>query len=91
MVPESALAITHGTYDAIPQSIIDEVDKLYSKTTANAMKMRSVADIHDMFTGFKLAKPGLVFTPLWRPDNATDPLQDRPERAVALAGVGIRQ
>jgi hypothetical protein len=32
-------------------------------------------------------EPGLVFTPLWRPQDASEPLFPHPERSATYAGV----
>ncbi len=46
------------------------------------------ARIAALFEGLDVVEPGIVLTPLWRPDAAHDPLADAPVRAGILAGVG---
>jgi hypothetical protein len=88
LVPGSYLVISHGTreHDAPPE-VKEQVLRLY-RGTSNPAKPRSATELQQFFEGFKLVEPGLVFTPLWRPENTADPLHMHPERAATYAGVG---
>ena len=88
LAPGSYLVISHGTreHDAPPE-VKEQVLRLY-RGTSNPAKPRSATELLQYFEGFDLVEPGLVFTPLWRPENAADPLHTHPERAATYAGVG---
>jgi hypothetical protein len=87
LAPGSYLVISHGTreHDA-PPAVKEQVLRLYRATT-NPAKPRSATELLRFFAGFDLVEPGLVFTPLWRPENIADPLHAHPERAATYAGV----
>jgi hypothetical protein len=86
LVSGSYLTIAHGTSDRQPASVVEAMERLYTRTTAPATA-RGQAEIRAFFDGFDLIEPGLVFTPQWRPDG-TAPFIDQPERSLAYAGVG---
>ena len=48
-----------------------------------------LVEITDLFAGFDLVEPGLVYLPLWHPDSPDD-VDEHPERANIYAGVGLR-
>ncbi|CAO5153291.1 S-adenosyl methyltransferase [Frankia sp. AiPs1] len=90
-VPGSAVAVSHliaGDWD-------DEsgnVEQVYNRTSTG-INPRSRAEIAGLLDGYDLVEPGLVYSPLWRPDPGPaglDPLTDDPARSVALAAVGRR-
>jgi hypothetical protein len=81
----SCLTIAHGTYDHQPASAVDAIRRLYTRATAPS-KLRGHAAVRAFFDGFDLLEPGLVFTPLWRPDKLV-PFTDRPEHSWAYGGV----
>ncbi|HVI35124.1 MAG TPA: SAM-dependent methyltransferase, partial [Gaiellales bacterium] len=60
------------------------------RRTATPMSMRSFAEIVRFFDGLELVDPGLVWLPLWRPDEAggADP---PPEHTTGFAGVGRKR
>jgi hypothetical protein len=83
----SMLAITHATYDDVP----DEVAKaapMY-RASRESMHDRSRAEITGFFAGWDLVEPGVVFTSEWRPDYPAG-IGPTPGRAVFLAGVGVK-
>jgi hypothetical protein len=83
----SYLVLSHGTMESLPPAIFDQLVRLYSGTT-QPVRIRTRAEIEQFFEGFELVEPGLVFVPLWRPEEAGDLLLDRPEEASGFAGVG---
>jgi len=87
MPPGSYLALSHGTYEGVPTDVIERGERLYAGT-ANPIKGRTRAQIAQFFDGLELVAPGLVFTPLWRPEGREDPLIDEPARSSTLAAVG---
>jgi hypothetical protein len=83
LAPGSALAISHATHEAAPDTAA-QVEELYTSTSA-AAQTRSRAQILRFFDGFELVEPGLVYLPLWRPSG---PVPEHPEQAWFYAGVG---
>jgi hypothetical protein len=59
--------------------------------TASTTVGRSYEQTERFFEGYELVEPGLVYTPLWRPEGADDLLLDRPERAFTRAGVAWKR
>lgn len=84
MVPGSYMAIAH-TYDGFSPPQLEELGRLFG--AAAASRRRSRKQIARFFEGFELIEPGLVYTPLWRPEGQDDVLLDQPHRALTLAGV----
>ena len=86
-LPEGSwLALTHATNEHRPDTAA-AVSKLYSARATSPVTARSHDEIHDLFTGFDLVKPGLVHVPLWRPDPG-DRIPDKPSEYWVYAGVG---
>lgn len=81
------LALSHATADGAPPAVVEQLDALYART-AGGVYRRSRAQIAAFVAGLELVEPGLVYTPLWRPEEPTDTLLDQPERSIAFAGVG---
>lgn len=55
--------------------------------SASDTVLRTPDQIRGFFGDWVLIEPGLVLTPLWRPDGPDDVLLDEPERSFMLAGV----
>ena len=89
LIPGSYLAISHPTSEDAPPELLQQINKL---TTAapTVYQYRPHAKIRRLFDGLELVDPGLVHTPLWRPEGPDDVLLDQPERAFCLAGVGLK-
>lgn len=87
LVPGSYLAIGHGTLDEIPPDALAQIEQLYRRTT-HAVRMRPAATIHSFFGGLELVEPGVVYAPLWRPEDEADILLDQPARSLNLVGIG---
>jgi hypothetical protein len=81
----SYLAISHATAGDQPDRAAEHRG-LYQRT-ATPMTMRTRAQISQLFDGYELAPPGLVYLPEWRPEP-DGPAVERPERFAGLAGVG---
>jgi hypothetical protein len=86
-------AMPAGSYLALSHAMAGEqADRaaehrgLYQRT-ATPMTMRPQERIEQLFDGWELVPPGLVYLPQWRPEPGT-PAMDRPERMPGLAGVG---
>lgn len=76
LAPGSYLAISHATADDYPDELAKAVE-LYENTSTPAT-LRTHDQIGQLFDGFTLVPPGLVFTPIWHPysgDNGVDPRQ----------------
>jgi len=82
-----ATLISHATLDGLPADTIARFEAIYRRSTTPTIA-RPRARIAALFEGLDVVEPGLVLTPLWRPDAARDPLADEPGRAAVLAGVG---
>ncbi len=87
LAPGSYLVLSHGTAEGAPPELAERSGQLYARS-ANPTQPRSHDQVARFFAGWALVAPGLVYAPLWRPDNPGDPLHDRPARAGVLAGVG---
>jgi hypothetical protein len=61
----SYVALSHGTADETAQ--VADAAKVYDKTTTQAW-VRSRADVLALVEGMELVDPGIVWTPLWRPE-----------------------
>jgi S-adenosyl methyltransferase len=84
LVPGSYMLLSHTTFDGQPPEVI-EAQGLAART-ATELFPRPYAEILRYFDGLTLVDPGLVFIPLWRPDEADK--VEHPERISAYAGVG---
>lgn len=89
LVPGSAIAIAHGTWDDCPRDILEQLTKLYAHSGVPT-RYRSYIQVQQFFEGFELVEPGVVRPPLWRPEGPDDLFLDRPERLFGWVGVGRR-
>jgi len=87
LAPGSYIVLSHGTLDGLPADTIARFEAIYRRSS-NPTIARSRARIEALFEGLDIVEPGVVPTPLWRPDATRDPLADQPVRAGILAGVG---
>lgn len=86
-LPEgSYLAMSHGTNQDRPDRAA-AVGQLYRSRATSPVITRSHDEILELFTGFDLVEPGLVYLPLWRPDT-DDRIPDKPSEYWVYAGVG---
>lgn len=85
----SYMAISHATGDGMPRETLQQIEQVYSRTK-DPVKPRTHAQITAFFEGLTLVEPGLVYAPLWRPEDADDLLLNQPERAAVFAGVGYK-
>jgi SAM-dependent methyltransferase len=61
-------------------------EKMYNRSVATSIHLRSRAEIERFFDGFQVLDPGVVFVPLWRPDAPAGVPGD-PSRSGNLVGV----
>lgn len=87
MAPGSFLALSQASSDERPEAedLRVEYDRGYGP--AVQMTLRSRAEVEELFDGFDLVEPGLVYLRQWRPDAGT-PVEECPERQSTYAGVG---
>lgn len=80
----SYLVLSHGTRDS-RAAAVDRGIKVYERADS-PLVLRSRQEILDLFDGFELVDPGLVWLPGWRPEGY--PRYDDPSRALIMGGVG---
>jgi SAM-dependent methyltransferase len=89
LAPGSYLVLSHGTNEAKP-AVAQAAEKVYNRSVATNIHVRSRVDILRFFDGFELVDPGLVYVPEWRPDSPEDVPED-PSKIWILAGAGCRR
>ncbi|GAB3811605.1 SAM-dependent methyltransferase [Micromonospora zhanjiangensis] len=62
-----------------------QAERIYRRTD-NPLWIRTRAELTELFDGFDLVEPGVVWVPQWRPD--TPDVVEEPERAGFLGGAG---
>lgn len=85
----SYMAISHATADRMSVETARQLEALYTRTN-DPVAPRTHAQVTAFFEGLTLVEPGVVYTPLWRPEEADDLLLDQPARAAMWAGVGLK-
>jgi hypothetical protein len=85
LVPGSYMSTAHTAAEALPPVKGTQQEILRPVATT---KNRTHAEILRFFEGFSLIEPGLVYSPLWRPEGPEDVLLEEPEKSVAFVGVG---
>jgi hypothetical protein len=90
LVPGGYIVISHPTREDAPPEFLEQINRLTAASAGN-YQYRSRAQIRRFFDGLELLEPGLVHTPLWRPEGPDDLCLDRPERALCFAGVGRKK
>ncbi len=86
LAPGSYLVICHSCRDAKPD-FADPAANVYNSRVAAQVCMRTRNQINDLFRGFTLVEPGLVWIPEWRPDSPAD-VPANPQQYWGLVGVG---
>ena len=71
------------TQDLQPAEMAGIVEVM--KKSQNPMYPRTKSEIEALFAGFELVEPGIVPTPLWRPEGTNT---DDPDKAGIYAAVG---
>lgn len=84
VVPGSYLVISQGTSDGRPE-VVEGVQVLQRGSVPATLRTRE--QVAQLFAGFDLVEPGIVWIPQWRPDDV-EGVGDHPERSVMVAGVG---
>lgn len=86
VAPNSYLVISYSTGDGPPRDAHKSLIRLYQNST-NPVVSRSSDYLTRWFAGLELIDPGIVRTPLWRPESPQDLYLQQPERASSCAGV----
>jgi SAM-dependent methyltransferase len=84
VAPGSYFVLSHGTNDGRDEEPVDEASG-YERTSTPGVG-RSRTEILDLMSGTELVEPGIVWTPLWRPDSPDD-VDEHPERSLVYAAV----
>jgi hypothetical protein len=85
VAPGSYLVISQGTKEPAGQRG-DDVIKLYDQTDS-PFTARDRAQFTQLFKGFELVEPGVVYVPQWRPESPDD-IDEHPERSCAFGAIG---
>jgi hypothetical protein len=80
----SYVAVSHLTTEETSRRVISTIQDAYSGASAPTV-FRSRGEIHDLFTGLEVVKPGLVEVSDWRSSHHGS---IRPQAVRLLAGVG---
>ncbi|MFG1698599.1 SAM-dependent methyltransferase [Nonomuraea sp. NPDC049309] len=87
LAPGSYLVMSHGTSDARAEAV-SQGTQVYQSASA-PLVLRDRERIRELFTGFTLVDPGLVWLPEWRPEQAdVIDFMDNPASSLILCGVG---
>src|ERR1017187_2736411 len=81
--PGSYLAVSHVTGQGNPE-LTAAAERIYNNRGADG-QARSREDIAAFFGGWEMTEPGLVYAPLWRPDQP-EAVPRNPEQLWFLAG-----
>ena len=87
LAPGSYLAISHLTDEACPEQM-QQVGGVFDETT-EPVTYRRTAVADELFAGFDIVEPGVVWTPEWRVDERERVAN--PERAKIWAAVGRKR
>jgi S-adenosyl methyltransferase len=87
--PGSHLAVSHGSRRG--PSAFDALAQVYGDDDSpNEVRLRTPEEILAIFGDLELVEPGLVPSPLWRPDPADQEETDVPDDYPVHAGIGRR-
>jgi SAM-dependent methyltransferase len=81
----SYLVLSHGTRDS-RAAAVDKGTQVYRRATS-PLVLRSRPEIQELFDGFEMVDPGLVWLPEWRPEKGSV-AHGAPSRSLLLCGVG---
>jgi SAM-dependent methyltransferase len=84
LAPGSYFVLGHAARDDAPPG--QETARQVYDRTGTSVTPRSRAQVAGLLAGLDLVEPGLVHTPLWRPESPTDPVGL--ERLAGYAAVG---
>jgi SAM-dependent methyltransferase len=90
LAPGSYLVVSHAAAEREPTVVQAAAEKVFNRSVATRVHVRSRAELMRLFDGFELVDPGLVRIPLWRPDSPAD-VPDDPGKFWGLVGVGQKR
>jgi hypothetical protein len=82
----SHLAISHGTGVGRTAATMEELAEIY-RATATPLTYRTHDEVRELFAGWELVEPGVVWVPEWRP-SWPDEVGDDPAFSGSVAAVG---
>jgi hypothetical protein len=85
MAPGSYMVIAHSLLELQGSDTGEQVAETFR--AASDSQYRTAEQIRRFFGDWQLVEPGLVYTPLWRPEGPDDVFLDEPGRGLTLAGV----
>jgi len=92
LAPGSYVALSHPVSEAVAPEAAARGEAVYARTDRPG-RYRPRARVEGFFAGFEMVEPGLVWLPLWRPedwdeDDLGNPLLAAPQRSGIVGGVG---
>lgn len=90
MPEDSALVLSHSTFDGVPRELTQSTERLYASFNTT-LRHRSRREVEALFAGLELVEPGVVHSAAWRPDGPDDPCFATPELSHAVAGVAWKR
>lgn len=91
LAPGSYMALAHTTpaESIVPKGMQEEMIEMFR--SASDTKPRDRDQILRFLGNWEVVEPGVVLTPLWRPEGPDDVFLDDPERGFTLAGVACNR
>ena len=86
LAPGSFIVLSHVENESRPEKA-QAAEKVYTRSVATSVQLRSRAEILRFFDGFEVLDPGLVYIPQGRPDSPAD-VPDDPSKFWVRVGVG---
>ncbi len=80
--PGSCLALSHATFDPLPDDTIERLTALTSGAGHGTFRPRSRSEVARFLDGLNLVDPGLVPIVQWRPEQEPKPLASVADTAV---------
>jgi SAM-dependent methyltransferase len=88
VAPGSHLAVSHGTGVGRTTATMEQLAEIY-RSTATPLTYRDHDQVRELFAGWDLLAPGVVWAPEWRP-SWHDEVGDDPGFSGSVAAVGRR-
>lgn len=89
LAPGSYLVLSHGTQDGMSDEAREVGNEMFTRTSTPFIG-RNREQVGQLFEGFDLVEPGLVWSVQWHPEHP-DEVGDSPERSAAYVGVGLKR
>ena len=86
VAPGSHLAVSHGTGVGRTAATMEQLAEIY-RSTATPLTYRNHDQVRELFAGWEILEPGVVWSPEWRP-NWHDEVGDDPAFSGTVAAVG---